>query len=84
MRLGELLRDLMQARGIRRLVPERFVEHAGEGALDKVVHEPGAGMFGSPHGIAVDSQGSFYVADASESYAGLDRGARAVQKFVRV
>ena len=57
---------------------------AGEGALDRVVHEPGPGLFGSPHGIAVDSQGSFYVADASESYAGLDRGARAVQKFVRV
>ena len=56
----------------------------GEGAPDKVVHEPGPGMFGSPHGIAVDSHGSFYVADASESYAGLDRGARAVQKFVRV
>ena len=63
---------------------DRGRRRSGEGALDKVVHEPGPGMFGSPHGIAVDSQGSFYVADASESYAGLDRGARAVQKFVRV
>jgi DNA-binding beta-propeller fold protein YncE len=50
----------------------------------RVVHEPGAGLFGAPHGIAVDSMGSFYVADTSESYAGLDRGDRAIQKFVRV
>lgn len=45
--------------------------------------EPGAGLFSAPHGIAVDSQGSFYVAEASESWNGLDRGGRSVQKFVR-
>jgi hypothetical protein len=41
-------------------------------------------MFSAPHGIAVDSQGSLYVAEASESFSGLDRGDRSIQKFVRV
>ena len=50
----------------------------------RVLHEPGPGLFASPHGIAVDSQGSFYVAEVSETYAGLDRGNRNIQKFVRV
>jgi DNA-binding beta-propeller fold protein YncE len=49
----------------------------------RVRTEPGAGLFCAPHGIAVDSQGSFYVAEASESWSGLDRGGRSVQKFVR-
>ena len=46
--------------------------------------EPGAGLFIAPHGIAVDSQGSMYVAEVCESVVGLDRGQRAIQKFVRV
>jgi len=50
----------------------------------KVVKEPGAGLFGSPHGIAVDSQGGLYVAEVSESVGGLDRGDRSIQKFVRI
>jgi DNA-binding beta-propeller fold protein YncE len=50
----------------------------------KVINEPGAGLFGSPHGIAVDSEGSIYVADVSESVSGLDRGSRSIQKLVRV
>ena len=50
----------------------------------KVMHEPGPGLFGAPHGIAVDSNGSFYVAEVSETFLGFDRGDRAVQKFVRV
>jgi DNA-binding beta-propeller fold protein YncE len=50
----------------------------------RVKHEPGAGMFCAPHGIAVDSEGSFYVADVAESWIGLDRGSRSIQKFVRV
>ena len=50
----------------------------------RVFNEPGAGMFSAPHGINVDSEGSFYVADTAESWIGLDRGSRAVQKFVRV
>ncbi len=48
----------------------------------RVPHDPGPGLFGAPHGIAVDSQGAFYVADVSESWKGLDRGSRAIQKFV--
>src|SRR5204862_3085593 len=40
----------------------------------KVRHDPGPGLFCMPHGIAIDSQGSFYVAEASESWSGLDRG----------
>ncbi len=50
--------------------------------VGRVRKEPGAGLFCAPHGIAVDSEGSFYVAEASESWAGLDRGSRSVQKFV--
>ncbi|MEK7777768.1 MAG: hypothetical protein AAB303_04000, partial [Chloroflexota bacterium] len=50
----------------------------------RVRHEPGPGLFSGPHGIAVDSQGSFYVAEVCETGAGLDRGNRNIQKFVRV
>jgi DNA-binding beta-propeller fold protein YncE len=49
----------------------------------RVHHDPGAGLFCAPHGIAVDSAGSFYVAETSEAWIGLDRGDRSVQKFVR-
>ena len=42
-----------------------------------------AGMVIGPHGIAVDSQGSIYVGDLAETYRGIDRGSRALQKFVR-
>jgi DNA-binding beta-propeller fold protein YncE len=49
----------------------------------RVVNDPGPGMFCAPHGIAVDSEGSFYVAESSESWIGLDRGSRSIQKFVR-
>lgn len=49
----------------------------------RVHHDPGPGLFCAPHGIAVDSEGSFYVAESSESWIGLDRGSRSVQKFVR-
>lgn len=50
----------------------------------RVRREPGAGLFAAPHGIAVDSAGSIYVAEAAESFCGLDRGDRSIQKFVRV
>ena len=50
----------------------------------RVRHEPGPGLFCAPHGIAVDSEGSFYMAESSESYIGVDRGDRSIQKFVRV
>ena len=49
----------------------------------RVLNDPGPGLFCAPHGIAVDSQGSFYVAESSESWIGLDRGSRSIQKFVR-
>lgn len=49
-----------------------------------VTNEPGPGLFCAPHGIAVDSEGSIYVADVAESLSGLDRGSRCIQKFVRV
>jgi streptogramin lyase len=41
-----------------------------------------AGMVIGPHGIAIDSQGAFYVGDLSDSYRGIDRGSRSIQKFV--
>ncbi len=49
----------------------------------RVPNDPGPGLFCAPHGIAVDSEGSFYVAESSESWIGLDRGSRSIQKFVR-
>ena len=49
----------------------------------KVWNEPGPGLFCAPHGIAIDSEGSIYVAEVSESWVGLDRGDRSIQKFVR-
>lgn len=48
----------------------------------RVRNDPGPGLFCAPHGIAVDSGGSFYVAESSESWIGLDRGSRSIQKFV--
>jgi DNA-binding beta-propeller fold protein YncE len=49
----------------------------------RVHHDPGAGLFCAPHGIAIDSQGSLYVAETGEAWIGLDRGDRSIQKFVR-
>ncbi|MEK7778091.1 MAG: peptidyl-alpha-hydroxyglycine alpha-amidating lyase family protein [Chloroflexota bacterium] len=49
----------------------------------RVVKEPGPGMFGTPHGMAVDSEGSFYVGEVCDQ-SRMDRGNRNVQKFVRV
>ena len=43
-----------------------------------------AGHFVSPHGTAVDSRGDLYVGEVCETNAGIDRGSRALQKFVRV
>lgn len=42
----------------------------------------GPGEFLSPHGIAVDSQGSLYVGDVTDIYRGVDRGSRNLQKLV--
>jgi DNA-binding beta-propeller fold protein YncE len=41
-----------------------------------------AGKFLGPHGITVDSRGVIYLSDVAESYRGVDRGIRAVQKFI--
>ena len=49
-----------------------------------VKNDPGPGLFGAPHGIAVDSEGSIYVAEVCEAVMGVDRGQRTFQKFVRV
>lgn len=41
-----------------------------------------AGLFITPHTIAVDSRGVLYVGEVCDTGAGYDRGSRAVQKFV--
>ena len=46
--------------------------------------DPGAGMFNAPHGIAVDSEESIYVAEVSEAVMSLDKGQRTFQKFRKV
>lgn len=43
-----------------------------------------AGMVIGPHGITIDSEGSLYVGDLADTYRGIDRGSRAIQKFVRI
>lgn len=43
-----------------------------------------AGLFISPHGTTVDSRGVIYVGEVAETTRGVDRGFRAVQKFVPV
>ena len=40
-------------------------------------------LFVAPHTIAVDSRGDLYVGEVSKSFAGINRGARTLQKFVR-
>ena len=43
-----------------------------------------AGMVIGPHAIALDSEGSLYVGDLADSYRGVDRGSRSLQKFLPV
>jgi sugar lactone lactonase YvrE len=43
-----------------------------------------AGQFVAPHGVAVDSKGDIYVGEVCETSSGIDRGSRAMQKFIRV
>jgi streptogramin lyase len=40
-------------------------------------------LFAAPHAIAVDTRGDIYVGEVSQTQAKIDKGARAVQKFVR-
>jgi sugar lactone lactonase YvrE len=56
----------------------------GQPLVPRPMAEPGPGRLGCPHGIAVDSAGAVYVGEVCESLAGLDRGNRAVQRFVPV
>ena len=79
---GEVEEDVVESRG----VTPAFLTAASRDPVvsGRVRNDPGPGLFAMPHGIAVDSEGSFYVAEASESWSGLDRGSRSVQKFVRV
>lgn len=44
---------------------------------------PDTALFLAPHAIAVDSHGDIYVGEVSMTGFGVDRGPRAVQKFVR-
>lgn len=43
-----------------------------------------AGLFMSPHAIALDSRGTLYVGEVCDTAARFDRGSRAIQKFVPV
>ncbi|MDQ1281513.1 MAG: hypothetical protein QG670_2778 [Thermoproteota archaeon] len=43
-----------------------------------------AGLFISPHGLAIDSRGVIYIGEVCDTNPGFDRGSRAVQKFVPV
>ena len=51
----------------------------GNSGLDKE-----EALFVAPHAVAVDSRGDLYVGEVSNTYAGVDKGARTIQKFVRV
>lgn len=42
-----------------------------------------AGGFVSPHGVAVDSYGDIYIGEVCETNMSIDRGFRALQKFVK-
>jgi DNA-binding beta-propeller fold protein YncE len=41
-------------------------------------------VFVAPHSVAVDSAGDLYVGEASDTYEGVDLGARTVRKFERL
>jgi DNA-binding beta-propeller fold protein YncE len=76
---GAVLDDSDAARGGLPTAPSRNPMLKGI-----IRNEPGAGKCCAPHGAAVDGEGSLYIAEVSESRAGLDRGDRSIQKFIRV
>jgi DNA-binding beta-propeller fold protein YncE len=45
---------------------------------------PDTALFLAPHAVTVDSQGALYIGEVSGTFAKVDRGARAVQKFTRI
>jgi len=46
--------------------------------------DKGTALFLAPHTIAVDSRRDIYIGEVPMTAAGVDRGARTVQKFARV
>lgn len=57
----------------------KLVTRWGNSCLDKE-----DALFVAPHAVAVDSRGDLYVGEVSYTYAGVDKGSRTIQKFVRV
>lgn len=59
-----------------------------DGCLVARISNPGVeketALFHAPHSIAVDSHGDVYVGEAAATYAKVDKGPRAIQKFRRV
>ena len=50
----------------------------GNAGLDKE-----SALFLAPHAVAVDSHGDLYVGEVSNTYAGVDKGPKTLQKFIR-
>jgi len=50
----------------------------GNAGLDKE-----SALFLAPHAVAVDSRGDLYVGEVSNTYAGVDKGPKTLQKFIR-
>lgn len=50
----------------------------GSPGLDKETE-----LFVAPHGIAVDSKNNLYVGEVANTFAKIDRGTRAIRKFIR-
>jgi sugar lactone lactonase YvrE len=66
----------------------RVTVFAPDGAVVAQFGNPGiekeTALFHAPHSIAVDSNGDIYVGEASATYAKVDKGPNAIQKFRRV
>jgi hypothetical protein len=45
--------------------------------------DPETDLFIAPHALTVDSRGDIYIGEVAMTHAGVDRGSRVVQKFVR-
>jgi len=50
----------------------------GNAGLDKE-----SALFLAPHAVAVDSRGDLYVGEVSNTYSGVDKGPKTLQKFIR-
>jgi sugar lactone lactonase YvrE len=56
----------------------KLLAHWGNEGKDKET-----ALFHAPHAIAVDSRGDIYVGEVSMTGAGVDKGAKTIQKFAR-